>query len=646
MMGRIGVAIVFALVLVHANALGRPALAQTDDWRPIVAMELDNEDLQATPSLQAHGSQFTHLFPLWLHLTDASGRVYEDIRSGTLRQARDSGLKVIPVLDNFSGPDAAPDAVGVVLADPDLRVAVVQDVVTKLTTSELDGVNVRFFGMGAEGYAAELTFLEALRSALQPSGRVVIASVFVAGEAAIDPVDLAALTGVVDFVQVLLYPEHEGDMVPGPAASRGFFQTELTKAFENVPSEKLIAGISLIGYDWSNEATDGESTTEIDFPRAMALAGLRGGRITWDRQSGALSLTYDQAGSHHRAYFDDVLTTSNKLRWVEDRGSAGVSFDRIGREDPALWERLANGGSADSLARLSAIPANLPLQIIGDGEVWEIASSEQRAGLRRLTVEPVSGEVTDIEYAALPSLRVIQRAGGSPGSNLIALTFDDGPSREWTPRVLDLLGQYHVPATFFVVGQNALANPDLVRRVFDEGHEVANHTFTHSQVGDMSSLRTRLELNATRDIIASITGHVPRYFRPPYDDNTHPFFADEAFEEDAFFRPLLQTHAYGYMTVGAALDPRDWERPGVASVVRLATDSQLDPPGHVIMLHDAGGDRLQTLQALPLIIEYYRAEGYEFTTISGLLDRALYGCSFTSPSLWAYCEPRCCCRWQ
>ncbi|MEU7869899.1 bifunctional polysaccharide deacetylase/glycosyltransferase family 2 protein [Dactylosporangium sp. NPDC049140] len=187
-------------------------------------------------------------------------------------------------------------------------------------------------------------------------------------------------------------------------------------------------------------------------------------------------------------------------------------------------------------------------------------------------------------------------AGGVEAARLpagaLALTFDDGPDPRWTPQVLDLLRQYHAHATFFVIGSQVNRYPDLVRRMVDEGHEVGVHTFTHPDLAALPPWRQRFELALTANAIAAATGRRPLLMRPPY--LSMPDAVD------------------GYLAVLADRDPRDWERPGADAIVREALHGPAGA-GAVIMLHDGGGDRSQTVEATRRILAQ---AGGRFVTVS------------------------------
>ena len=225
-----------------------------------------------------------------------------------------------------------------------------------------------------------------------------------------------------------------------------------------------------------------------------------------------------------------------------------------------------------------------------------------------------NGLIVDESYTQLPLPYAIQKAGFRPG--LLALTFDDGPDPKWTPRVLDILKAEHVPATFFVIGQNALDNYGLLRRTLAEGHVVGNHSYTHPNLGLLSPRAVALELNSTQRLFEAFTGRTMRLFRAPFFGDAEPTTPDE-------IGAVLSAQRLGYLSVGLHVDSEDWTHPGVAAIVRntLAgvTNPNPDKRGQVILMHDAGGDRSQTVAALPLIIRQLKAKGYRFVTVPELI---------------------------
>ncbi|GAA4684230.1 bifunctional polysaccharide deacetylase/glycosyltransferase family 2 protein [Phytohabitans rumicis] len=192
----------------------------------------------------------------------------------------------------------------------------------------------------------------------------------------------------------------------------------------------------------------------------------------------------------------------------------------------------------------------------------------------------------------------------------IALTFDDGPDPQWTPKILDVLARYGAHATFFQVGSAVNEHPDIARRVLSEGHEIGAHTFTHADLTSIPAWRRGIELTLSNNAIAAATGRVPVLVRPPYSSEPDAVTG-------ADFTALRQAAAAGHLIVLADRDTEDWRRPGVAAIIAAAQPAK--GRGAVVMMHDSGGNRAQTVAALDALIPRLQAQGYRFTTVSAAL---------------------------
>jgi peptidoglycan/xylan/chitin deacetylase (PgdA/CDA1 family) len=184
----------------------------------------------------------------------------------------------------------------------------------------------------------------------------------------------------------------------------------------------------------------------------------------------------------------------------------------------------------------------------------------------------------------------------------VALTFDDGPWSD-TPRFLDVLERERVPATFFMIGRQVPGHDDVLRRMLRDGDAIGNHTFDHPDLRRLSASGVRHELSATNDAIHHAVGYRPCLFRPPYG---------------AYDRTVVRLAVARHMTtVTWDVDPRDWSRPGIGTIeqrVRAQTRS-----GSIVLMHDGGGPRGQTLAALPHIVHALRGRGMRMVTVADLL---------------------------
>ena len=194
---------------------------------------------------------------------------------------------------------------------------------------------------------------------------------------------------------------------------------------------------------------------------------------------------------------------------------------------------------------------------------------------------------------------------GRPADHTLMLTFDDGPDPTWTPAILDILAREQVPATFFVIGRNVVENPEVFRRIIREGHMAGNHTTSHLDFDAQTDFRNQEELIATDRIMRAEADYATPLFRIPRGDPDHNGVAQ------------LQSQQLGYLQVDMDLDTRDWDYPPGEEI----PVPKLDGRGHVILLHDGGGDRASTVSMVEKLIADAKRQGYRFTTLEPMLPQ-------------------------
>ncbi|MGV9906818.1 glycosyltransferase [Streptomyces sp. NPDC003388] len=225
---------------------------------------------------------------------------------------------------------------------------------------------------------------------------------------------------------------------------------------------------------------------------------------------------------------------------------------------------------------------------------------------------------------------VIDTRGGRTGSlrvpdHRIVLTFDDGPDPVWTPKVLDILKKHHAHAVFFVTGSMTSRYPELVKRMVDEGHEVGLHTFNHPDLSYHSERRIDWELSQSQLALAGAAGIRSSLFRPPYSS-----FADAM--DDRSWPVTEYIGGRGYLTVVNDTDSEDWRRPGVEEIIRKATPK--GGKGAIVLMHDSGGERHQTVQALDRFLPQLQSRGYRFQNLTEALDAPSASTPVTGLDLW------------
>ncbi|MEU5276910.1 glycosyltransferase [Streptomyces asoensis] len=245
----------------------------------------------------------------------------------------------------------------------------------------------------------------------------------------------------------------------------------------------------------------------------------------------------------------------------------------------------------------------------------------------RIQPEAGTGKVPDEILDGGP---VIDTRGGHVASrevpdHRLVLTFDDGPDPTWTPKVLDVLKKHHAHAVFFVTGTMASRYPDLVERMVDEGHEVGLHTFNHPDLSFQSQKRISWELSQNQLALEGAAGIRTSLFRPPYSS-----FADAM--DDKSWPVTRYIGSLGYLTVVNNTDSEDWKKPGVDEIIRRATPE--GGKGAIVLMHDSGGDRHQTVQALDRFLPELGARGYEFDNLTEALGAPSAHTPVTGLDLW------------
>ncbi|MCZ4609527.1 glycosyltransferase [Streptomyces sp. Lzd4kr] len=282
------------------------------------------------------------------------------------------------------------------------------------------------------------------------------------------------------------------------------------------------------------------------------------------------------------------------------------------RRAPTRIERVA--GKAAALQKPRVILAGLLLLALTSVMLLDGYLRAEVGGDQRVRTGAASGKVPDkvLDGGPILTFRGGRATTVSVPDKTIALTFDDGPNPTWTPQVLAILKKYDIPATFFVVGSMVSRYPSIVADMVDAGNEVGIHTFTHVDLSYQSDARVNREMQQTQLALAGAAGITTTLFRAPYSSETDAI--------DNYSWPVYKKLGEdGYTSVFVDTDSDDWKRPGVSKIVKWATPD--DGEGASVLFHDAGGERSQTIKALPKYIEKMRAKGYTFTTISGAVQK-------------------------
>jgi cellulose synthase/poly-beta-1,6-N-acetylglucosamine synthase-like glycosyltransferase/peptidoglycan/xylan/chitin deacetylase (PgdA/CDA1 family)/spore germination protein YaaH len=597
-------------------------------------------DAASFSSLREYARQIDLLYPEWLHVLTPDGHLqgvdeetnnfFDLVQESTLRpvdnkimpflKSEDTGMEVFPLVNNFDGADWVD--ITAFLNDPSARSLFRQQVAMFLASDKYHGLMVDLEAFPKKGQAGFLALLNELKSDLHAKGMKLYVSVPSHNDEWNYPVVAAAADGVV----LMNYDEHYGGGTPGPVASQDWFVDNLKFAVNLIPKDKLICAIANFGYDFvekpkSGKLSNGEKDKNQSVQEAWLAARDSDEDVDFDSDSMNPHVSYlDEHNQQHDIWFLDGVTALNQMRAAQTLGIQTFALWRLGSEDRSLWKVWDVPGDWAAASKLKDVPPGQDVDMEGNGEVLSIEARPSN-GQRDIKLDSASGLITDETFDPLPEPYRVGRYGSS--SNQVALTFDDGPDPEWTPRILDVLKREHATATFFLIGIEADRFSGLAERIYREGHGIGNHTFTHPDISNLSGSYMKVEVNLTERLFASRLGIKPLFFRPPYSIDSEPDTEDQV-------RPLEFTQDLGYITISDKIDPNDWRDDPHPTADQIASRviEHLPPCtpgdlgcGNIILLHDGGGNRSQTVLALPKIIAGIRAKGLEIVPVYQLIGK-------------------------
>ncbi|WP_293900762.1 glycosyltransferase [Phenylobacterium sp.] len=584
------------------QAAGGPA-------RPLSVGFYVSWDESSRSSLKAHVDQLDVVSPQWVGLTD-DGKldVTKDAEARGIIAAAKDPPSILPGVYNAKNGVWNGPAADRVVTNKQARTAMIVQLVALAKSQGFAGYVFDFESLSDAGIAAYPAFIAEARAALKPIGR----EVWVTAPFADDSWPLKKLQAAADALVLMAYDQHWGTGDPGPPAGQDWFQTQISSRMAMLDPSRVVVALGAYGYDWTLPTKHQKGVANaVTYTEATQIAHDSGARAAMDPASLNPTFGYsDDNGRNHVVWFLDAVTLHNQIHVADGFRPMGYALWRMGGEDPLNWTLMRHEYGGVRANKLSDLTPGQDVDFDGTGEVLKVTDIP-RAGHRTLTMDSSSGLVSGEVYDANPTSYVIQRYGAHPG--LVAITFDDGPDRRWTPKILDILKQKHAPATFFVIGKNMSNNPDIVAREVDEGHDVGNHTWTHPNIGEVPVAEASVELSATQRLFETITGRSMRLFRPPYFGDAEPSTPQEV-------APLLVGQTQDYVAVGLRIDPDDWKKPEPKHIIDTTISRLADTvrPGQVVLLHDSGGDRSRTVEALPGLIDAIRAHGYRLVTVGEL----------------------------
>jgi cellulose synthase/poly-beta-1,6-N-acetylglucosamine synthase-like glycosyltransferase/spore germination protein YaaH/peptidoglycan/xylan/chitin deacetylase (PgdA/CDA1 family) len=621
------------------------------------------DDPASYSSFKEHVHQIDLLFPIWLHVNAPQGallavaadnaRTYPVVEGSTVHdpdeqnkvkrviQGAREDTEVFPLLNNYNIHTQNWDTgVGDLLTDPDKSSALRQQIVRFLVAyPAYQGLSLDFESLPDNDDQAYLTFIQNLYGDLHPRNL----RLFVNVAASAPDADLKQIAANSDGILLMNYDQHEIDSDPGPIASQDWFVANLRRVLKDVPKKKIICAIGNYGYDWTMSIPalpkHDRRGQQLPKPQVLDTEVLDHVADAWQEAADAdadLDLDYNSLNPHfeyidedknqrHVVWFLDGVTLLNEMRAARELGLQTFALWRLGTEDRSMWKVWDKPSNPASLQALGTVQPGHDVDNEGAGDILRVTGLPS-PGKRSVEVDtdepdPRKKLIVDEHMDVYPHTYTVQYYGYHPKE--VALSFDDGPDPQWTPKLLDVLKQKGATATFMMIGAEAQENVGLMRRVVREGNEIGNHTYTHPDISEIPPARLDLEVKLTERLFASKLGVQPLYFRPPYDIDEEPDTDDQA-------APIVRIQQDGFIIVGNKIDTNDWDEhihKTPAEIAQSVLDQlavmKIKPQfrGSVILLHDGGGNRSATVAALPVLIDTLRAHGYTIVPVSALMGK-------------------------
>jgi len=653
----------------HRRTTRKPSQIPFNTGEGLRAAYYVQDDAASYSSLKEHIHQIDLLFAQWLHVNAPQGTLMgiaadnhheypivdgnvthdpDDMNKvkGEIQKAKED-TEVVPHLNNYNSSNQTWDSgVGDILKDPGRRAVLRSQIVRFLTAFKrptkddpskyewtYPGISLDFESLDDDAYPAYLSFIQELYGDLHQRNLRLYVNVMVST----DDADLKSIAANSDGIILMNYDQHQTTSEPGPVAAQDWFIGNLVRVLKIVPKEKVICAVGSYGYDWTLSIPDPKSRKNTK-PVVVNTEDLSVSDA-WQRASDAdadLNLDYNTLNPHyeyidednnqrHVVWFLDGVTLLDEMRGARALGLQTFALWRLGEEDSSLWSIWDRPNNPDSLQALGSVQPGHDVDTEGEGDILRVTGLPQ-AGKRTVEIDtdepdPRKKLIVDEHMDVYPRTYTIQQYGYH--ANEVALSFDDGPDPKWTPKILDILRNKGVKGTFMLIGAEAQENVGVMKRIVREGNEIGNHTYSHPDISEISQRQLDLEVKLTERLFASKLGIQPLYFRPPYDIDEEPDTDDQA-------EPVVRIQQEGFTIIGNKLDTDDWnEHPRkspaeITQSILAQLDTMKTKPqfrGSIILLHDGGGNRQPTVDALPVLIDALRAHGYTIVPVSALMGK-------------------------
>src|SRR2546430_3987329 len=416
-------------------------------------------DPQSFYSLQRNISKINLVVPEWMFINPNADTLYTNVDERAFAVMKKAGVRILPILSNNFNSIFRGDAVHRIIHDPKKKERLINDVLTILRNNQFAGINVDLEELQESSDETFIQFQKELYNKLHAEGFLVTQDVIPFNE----DYNYDELARYNDYIFLMAYDQFSESTAPGPIADQKWIEAAVDAAAKKLPSKKIILGLGAYGYDWPK----GSSALDpaLTYQQALATARESEGAIDFDNNSYNLHYKYyDDNDVPHDVYFTDAAIIFNSMRFATEYELAGVGLWRLGSEDSRIWDfyerdMRRNAISHFDFKEFTTVKSIDDVDYMGEGEVLDIKATPKNGKITP-EVDTTDLLISEETYDTLPSMFIARKYGWNGNDTVVnkkklVLTFDDGPDPRYTSQILDILGQKHVPASFFIVGLNA-----------------------------------------------------------------------------------------------------------------------------------------------------------------------------------------------
>ncbi len=554
-------------------------------------------------SLQKNLSQIDVLIPEWYDFNPRTNDLQSlnshsayEIQIDELIAKQRSSLKLLPAVrvDAYFG--ATVETTGMIAARAQRAAHLLLE---EATSRRYEGMCLDFTNSWSNLEQQVDVLIPAFAEVFKKAGKETCLSMGFDALDALDPAD----TTLLDHLVVLVGRQASRMGFPSALAPQSLIEEQARLIAGRPDAAKIIVGIGTMSAQWNSA---NPVPTKLSYVQTMAtLANARAVPTTGGDTLNSYAEFTDPDGHFNAIWIQDIATAFNEISTFRGTPIQRLAIWPIGGEDPAIWSLFNPAPGVGEALAFTDISDYVTYS--GKGPLLGY-SGYPVTGIRSLTLSNDGRTIADIEQIRTPTPHQIVRWGNLP-DNSVVLTFDDGPDPVYTPKILDILKELDVKATFFVVGDKLNDNRAVVERMIEEGHLIGSHSYTHAKLSETSVLRTRFELAAVQKALETSTGRNTLLFRMPYGWGNGPI-------EGATARPFGDVTASGYILVSSEIVPPDWQQVSSESISSFVQTALSVSDGRIIVLHDSGGNRDNVVSVLKPMIEQLRSQGYRIASLT------------------------------